>query len=61
MNNNSDLALGYDMLGHRFGSRQHKTSDEVATVNSNSDSALEFDTRHRPGFESRESFLILWE
>ena len=56
MNNNSDLAPGFDMLGRVFDSRPHITIVEVATPNNSSEVALVSDTLGR-GFDFR--YLLL--
>jgi len=58
VNNNSDLALGFDTLGCGFDSRQHNTIKEVATLNNSSDVALESDALGR-GFDFRYLFFEL--
>ena len=58
MNNNSDLAFGFDTLGRGCDSRQRKSSKDVATLNNNSDLALESDTLGR-GFDFRHQFFEL--
>jgi len=58
VNNNNDLARGFDALGRGFDSRQHKISGEVATLNNNSDLALESNTLGR-GFDFRHLFFEL--